>query len=206
VGNYVAIGGAVTGPWDYHDPTGKDRACSVGSWGMCIYAGDYKSSNGVFWPGSSTTISMIVDGTSNTILLGEQSDKATEGSYCNSSNDPFLGWYEDPTDLRAARGAGIWSGDQYGQEWKDLGGGACSYPYYSGATVTIRWPLGTKQRQGDGDGMGEFHNANRPLQSAHTGGVNVLRADGGVSFLNNSTTWSVLQRLAIRDDGLVISE
>src|SRR5262249_27092306 len=180
VGNYVAIAGAVTGPWDFHDPTGQGRGCQASSWGMCIYGGDYRSSNGVFYPGSHISLTQIPDGSSNTLLLGEQSGRATQGSSCNSSNDPFNGSYENATDLRSAHGFGIWTGDEYGVEWKDYGGGACQYPYYAGAVTTLRWPLGTNQRQGDGDGMSAFQNMNKPLQSAHPGGLNALRADGSV--------------------------
>ena len=113
VGNYVAISGAVTGPWDYHDPTGLHRCCQAASWWGCIYSGAYKSSNGVFYPSSHISIPQISDGTSNTLLLGEQSDRATLGSYCNASNDPFSSYYDNPTDLRAAYGFGIWTGDEY---------------------------------------------------------------------------------------------
>jgi prepilin-type processing-associated H-X9-DG protein len=204
VGNYVAIGGAVNGPWDYTDPTGLNRGCQVASKGQCIYPGDYRASNGVFFPGSNISLTQIPDGSSNTLLLGEQSDRATQGSYCNTSNDPNNGSYENATDLRSTYGFGIWTGDEYGLPWMAGSGGKCQYPYYSGAVTTLRWPLGTKQRQGDGDGMGAFNNANKPLQSAHPGGVNALRGDGSVVFLSNNIAWPTLQALAIRDDGWVL--
>ena len=205
VGNYVAIAGAVNGPWDYTDPTGLHRTCQAKSSGSCVYAGDYKASNGVFYPGSHISIPQISDGTSNTLLLGEQSDRATQGSYCNASNDRYNGHYDNATDLRGPYAFGIWTGDEYGAVASDNTGVPC-YPYYAGAVVTLRWPLGTKQRQGDGDGMGVFENMNTPLQSAHPGGVNALRGDGSVVFLSNSIAWPTLQALAIRDDGWVIQD
>jgi prepilin-type processing-associated H-X9-DG protein len=203
VGNYVAIAGAVTGPWDYRDPTGLHRACQAIAWWQCVYDGDYKSSNGVFYPGSRISITQISDGTSNTLLLAEQSGRAILGSYCNASQDPLAYGYDNPTDLRTAYGFGIWTGDEYGAAANDSNGVPC-YPYYDGAVVTLRWPLGTNQRQGNGDGMSVFERMNGPLQSAHSGGVNALRADGSVVFLSNSTAWPALQALAIRDDGMVL--
>jgi prepilin-type N-terminal cleavage/methylation domain-containing protein/prepilin-type processing-associated H-X9-DG protein len=209
VGNYVAIGGAVNGPWDYTDPTGTNRTCVCASQGSCIYPGVYKSSNGVFYPGSTTRIADISDGASNILLLGEQSDVAVQGSYCSLVSvppDKYANSYDNPTDLRSAYGFGIWSGDEYGVIWTPTNTttGVCRYHYYTAPVVTLRWPLGTKQRQGDGDGMGAFNNANTPLQSAHPGGVNVLRTDGSVVTLLNTTAWPVVQALAIRDDGRVI--
>jgi prepilin-type processing-associated H-X9-DG protein len=40
------------------------------------------------------------------------------------------------------------------------------------------------------------------LYSFHTGGVNVLRGDGSVAFLRDSTSPTVLGLLIIRDDGV----
>jgi prepilin-type processing-associated H-X9-DG protein len=47
-------------------------------------------------------------------------------------------------------------------------------------------------------------NCNTPLASAHSGGVNVLRGDGSVTFIMNSIDLLVLQNLADRDDGNVV--
>jgi hypothetical protein len=47
--------------------------------------------------------------------------------------------------------------------------------------------------------------ANVPLVSAHTGGVNVLVGDGSVRFLADGTDLLVLARFATRDDGGVFS-
>ena len=44
---------------------------------------------------------------------------------------------------------------------------------------------------------------NRPLVSAHTGGVNVALADGSVHFLSDSFDEATLFNLADRDDGNV---
>ncbi len=44
------------------------------------------------------------------------------------------------------------------------------------------------------------------LYSFHTGGVNILRGDGSVSFLRDSTAPAVLGSLIVRDDGQVIQE
>jgi prepilin-type processing-associated H-X9-DG protein len=45
-----------------------------------------------------------------------------------------------------------------------------------------------------------------PLSSSHSGGVNVLRGDGSVSFIQNSIPLLTLQNLADRDDGNTVAE
>ena len=45
--------------------------------------------------------------------------------------------------------------------------------------------------------------ANRPLISAHSGGVNVTLADGSVHFLSDSLDLPTLFNLADKDDGNV---
>ena len=42
---------------------------------------------------------------------------------------------------------------------------------------------------------------NRPIQSAHPGGTNVLMADGSGQFFSSSTEIQVVYNLANRDDG-----
>jgi prepilin-type processing-associated H-X9-DG protein len=54
-------------------------------------------------------------------------------------------------------------------------------------------------------GIMQSPGANTPLLSAHTGGVNVLMADGSVQFLTDSTLANVLGPLAVRNDGLVFT-
>jgi len=51
--------------------------------------------------------------------------------------------------------------------------------------------------------MGYYAGWNKPFNSPHGGGANVLRCDGGVAFLGNSTDLNVLKWLCIRDDGQV---
>ncbi len=102
-------------------------------------------------------------------------------------------------DLRAPVSYGLWVGaEQNNPPLQNNAGCGDS----SGSTVTMRWPIGTKQRQNYNDGMAYWGGWNKPLQSPHKGnGVNVLLCDGSVHFLSNNTAWNVLQLLSIRDDG-----
>ena len=57
--------------------------------------------------------------------------------------------------------------------------------------------------------QGVFNSAyghNRPIQSAHTGGANVLMADGAVRFLKEGISLAVLFNLCNRADGNVVGD
>jgi prepilin-type N-terminal cleavage/methylation domain-containing protein/prepilin-type processing-associated H-X9-DG protein len=191
-GNYVGIMGASTSSTDPTDPTGAGRVknCTKPTPVSCNASGGFLASNGVFYPGSFTRLTDITDGTSNTLLAGEQGDKGSDPGvavpYCAVNNN---------LDLRTGSVNGIWDG----AEWFNLN--LCAP---CGDMVTLRWPVGTKVRQNYNDGMGYWQNCNKPLQAVHPGGANAVRCDGSVVFLTNSTAFTVLQLLAIRDDGQVI--
>ncbi len=82
-------------------------------------------------------------------------------------------------------------------------------------TLSNPWPceVPTPGRPGPGvcggsDGGGNHwssEGANVPLVSSHSGGVNVLFADGSVHFLTDGTDLLTLAQLATRDDGMVLN-
>jgi prepilin-type N-terminal cleavage/methylation domain-containing protein/prepilin-type processing-associated H-X9-DG protein len=193
-GNYVAVMGASTSSSVADDPTGRGRAADCGnpSPAYCNFGG-FVASNGVIYPGSRVAIEDISDGTTNTLLVGEQSDWGSDpGVSASCGTRPRY-------DLRTAVNYGIWAGAEQGTPPTQASPGCGNS---SVSTVTLRWPVGTKQRQHYNDGMGYWGGWNKPLQSAHPGGANALLCDGSVRFLPGGTAWDVLQRLAIRDDGL----
>lgn len=55
-------------------------------------------------------------------------------------------------------------------------------------------------------GVGSNFGSNNPLNSAHTGGVHVLLADGAVRFIGDSIDMGTLRRLSARDDDGVVGE
>lgn len=55
-------------------------------------------------------------------------------------------------------------------------------------------------------GVHNNHGPNNPLLSAHTGGVQVLFADGHVSFISNNINMPTLKYICTRDDGKTVGE
>ena len=191
VGNYVAIMGASTSSAVAADPTGGGRVtdCSVAAQASCEFGG-YLASNGVTYPGSKIRINEITDGTSNTLLVGEQSAYGTDPGVCPNAGPMKL-------DMRTALTYSIWVGAE--QSSPPTQAGVCGDS--AGSTITLRWPIGTNSRQSFNDGMGVYCGFNKPLLSAHTGGVNVLLCDGSVQFFSVATSWNTTMWMAIRDDG-----
>jgi prepilin-type N-terminal cleavage/methylation domain-containing protein/prepilin-type processing-associated H-X9-DG protein len=198
VGNYVAIMGASTSSSVARDPTGGGRVadCSNSSPVYCNFGG-FVASNGVIYPGSRVRISDITDGTSHTLLVGEQSDWGSDPGVSASCG------VRPQYDLRSPVSYGLWVGAEQSNTPNDTNIGCGDS---SGSTVTLRWPIGTKQRQNYNDGMAYWGGWNKPIQSAHPRGANVLLCDGSVRVLSNSTAWDVLKWMAIRDDGQIVAD
>ena len=158
--------------------------------GCCGGPGNIAGSSGILTPNGRIAMVAITDGTSNTILVGEQSDHLRD-----AANQPIPG---GPGAI-TSQGPHGWT---MGINSSTVGASTersfnCS---------TTRWMinqrgLGNTASNGTNDNAG----ANIPFSSAHTGGANMLFADGGVRFLTSSTTLPILQALSSRDGGEPVS-
>jgi prepilin-type N-terminal cleavage/methylation domain-containing protein len=198
VGHYQGISGATASGTDYRDPTGAGRNTTDCA-GQCYWE-SYLAYNGIIVPltragggPAPTRFSSVRDGLSNTVMIGESSRMADwpAGECGIGPLSPYL--------YASHRGWGYWLGEvnglQYWQSSPECGG-------FQGPITSVRWPVNRTFMASDrnGIGMGPW-NANHGINSEHTGGANVLVADGAVRFLTDSTAWEILQRLCIRDDG-----
>ncbi|MEY4179938.1 MAG: hypothetical protein RLY70_3512 [Planctomycetota bacterium] len=166
--DYVGIAGAVT---TSPDTTGRNSTSN--------YSGGIYSASGVLGPFASYRLADITDGTSNTMMVGENSNfTRTSGT---ATRDIRSNYY------------GAWGGFTYpAASWSG------SPDTWGTGTVTIRYAPNT---QGTPAGAVNTWEANLPLRSAHPGTVNTTLADASTRSIANTITYSVLVDLAIRDDG-----
>ena len=197
--NYFGVMGATLNFDDPTDPSGKNRTCDCTPPQHACSHGGYVAANGTFYPHSRTRIRDIFDGSSNTMVIGEQSDVGfSPGGICP---DPWD--HVGEAEIRASKRMGIWAGFAFStdapEEWINSGC-SCSTNREGGTSSTLRWPINTKVRKSAFDGMGNYA-FNHPFQSAHPGGINVLFGDGSARFLSESIDRPTLNWLCIRDDG-----
>lgn len=146
------------------------------------------ASSGLLVPNRSFAIADAQDGASNTMVVAEQSDFAMASG--------------GRVDLRSSNSFGAWVGST-GPGVPGDGSWFCR-TFQTWNITTIRYPVNFLDATGmslGASGLGPLNGSNRPIQSAHTGGANVLLADGSVQFLSESMNFELLTSLANRNDG-----
>lgn len=167
--NYVGIMGG------YPDPAGRANASFQTQYSS------FATNNGALLINDSTSFRDFTDGTTNTIVIGEQSGNARY-----------------PT--RIANYHSSWSG--YQQDGKITDWSAGAHRYGSGLTAIYHSPNPTSL----GSEANAVWDSNTPLTSYHPGGVHALLADGSTQFITDSINLPILLKLSVRDDGKVIEE
>ena len=127
-------------------------------------------------------IGHIIDGTSNTIAVGEYSNYARDTTGAKRDIRP---------SVHASCGA-----------WGNGPGNDGSGGWTQNIT-TVRYAI---NNVGFPTGAGEPYHANLGFRSAHTGGVNILMGDGSVQFVSENINFDTLMALAQRSDGTPIGE
>ncbi|MCY2991619.1 MAG: DUF1559 domain-containing protein [Planctomycetota bacterium] len=150
------------------------------------------------------------DGTSNTMIVGEQSDWLQDANASFSTKyHGDAGWDTSgtgPPTPNTTAGGGFISGTAESAQVPPANAGLPGSPpaaldCYN--ITTVRYRPNYKRVLGTAPlpGCSEDHGSNNPLQSAHPGGLLIGMTDGSVQFLSQTTDLGVLLRLSIRDDG-----
>jgi hypothetical protein len=172
--DYVGISGANP------DPAG--RAGSDVRFQTCCYGHNYRT--GMLVGGESFMFRDCVDGTSNTMAVGEQAGNPR----FSVKTDYMSGWSGGHAQHLSVTAANAQTGTPYALR--------------TGITVIVGAP---NPVSAPSYGSSSTH-CNVPLTSFHTGGTQILLADGGVRFLGDNTNALICRKLAVKDDGLVLGE
>jgi prepilin-type N-terminal cleavage/methylation domain-containing protein len=146
--------------------------------------------NGILGISRNTRDRDVTDGTSNTIMVAEQSAQVKiDGTFRNVTSNYYGGW---------AGQAGGQATDRAGR------------PHWGGGTTCLRYPINhgvsesvPRSSIGGGDRTWDF---NTIINSYHTGGIHVGLADGSARFISDNVEFATLQRLCSMNDDDVIND
>jgi prepilin-type N-terminal cleavage/methylation domain-containing protein/prepilin-type processing-associated H-X9-DG protein len=174
---YVGISGATP------DPAGRT------TYGSASNYGGFYTNNGALLHNQITRQADLSDGSSNVMMIGEQSGRV------------------GLVDVRSAYYGG-WSGSKFDADGNtDVVPVSGSFPggrdSWSTGLTSIRYAINSKTTAG---GSQYPWDPNTVLNSFHTGGVHICMGDGSVRFLSDSTNFLTVQKLAVRDDGQVVGD
>lgn len=166
---YVGVSGS------YPDVAGR----TVGS--SSNYGGFY-TNNGMLLHNEMTRIRDAIDGTSNVMMVAEQSGRVgtsdiRSGYYGGYTSTNFA----NPVTASVPNGADSWSTGLSGVQYK------INSPTTAG-------------------GSNSPYDANTVLNSFHTGGIHGLLADGSVRFISNNIDFTVCCNLCSRADGIPLGD
>lgn len=170
--DYVGVSGA------YPDPGGRTNVCSPQTGHGGIFC-----NNGMLVPMRVTRIGEVIDGTSNTLIVAEQS-----GMVANR-------------DVRSNYHS-AWAGiSNFGKT--DVTTYVAGDTPFGGGVTTIRYRINHKLLD---VGTNTPYDANTVVNSFHTGGIHALLADGSVRFLSETMNFTTLTSLGAKNDGQVVGE
>ena len=172
--DYVGIAGA------YPDPGSRATVCSP------LLGHGYFCKNGTLPPGEAFNIRDMTDGSSNVMVVAEQSGAVLVSGV--------------KTDVRANYTSG-WPGYSIVKSVSSLVAG--DNPFYTGLT-TVKYAINTTAVAAPFSDA--CYRGNTIINSFHVGGVHALLGDGSVRFLSENMDFNNLLRLASKDDGTVLSE
>ncbi|MEI8017872.1 MAG: DUF1559 domain-containing protein [Schlesneria sp.] len=186
---YYGIMGATDGD-GFTNPASRKALC-CGCCGNQAATG-LISSGGMLVPTASKKMKDISDGSSNQLLVGESSMFVLDAPNGNRIADVngvhgMLMGGPNLTTIDACNG--------------------CMFERQFNLT-TVRYAPNAPAVNNNASwpGIDDNFGINKPLNSAHTGGVHALLCDGSVRFISNNMDMQTLRRVSTRDDGQAIGD
>jgi prepilin-type N-terminal cleavage/methylation domain-containing protein len=171
VASYQGIMGA------YPDPNGTPNATFPSNYG------GWWAGTGMLVANRKVSIAECTDGTSNTIIVGEQSGRI-------GTQDIRNGYYTPWGGVTSAYKVEEMTSSNTGDLW---GMGLTCVAYVNNSKSA---PAGANATY-----MG-----NSILNSEHVGGITALYTDGSVRFISDNINFQTFQKICVRNDGQVVSD
>ena len=184
--DYVGIMGA------FPDPGGRTSTFGTG------YNGGKFSATGLLGPSAIRGLRHASDGSSNTMIVGEQSGMVATAANPNTKIDARANYYGGWSGY-----SGLARGDNTLQDVPPPWPGGDSGDVWASGITCVRYAPNTKIV---GPGSGAPYEPNTILNSFHTGGIHGLLADGSVRFISENINFLTLAALSTMDDGTVLGE
>ena len=191
-GNYIGISGAA-----FRNGSATSDAELVGG---CTgpNAGAILAHSGILVENDSVAMREIQDGSSNTMMVAEQSSVTVPVTQV-VNGQPQIVLRDFPT-LQSSYFGSIWGGTTLPRPLQT--GGPVPSCHFVYNITTVRF--GVNMNGATTAATVTSGGGHTPIMSAHPGGANVAFADGGVRFLQENMSFDVLMNLADRRDGNVI--
>jgi prepilin-type N-terminal cleavage/methylation domain-containing protein len=141
----------------------------------------WSCANGMLIPNQALNMSAAVDGTSNTILVTEQSGLVNR---VNRTSNYYGGWFGT-------------------RHPRTVESGACGDLWQTGTSCIRFSPNSNIVQTGATEQM---YRNNTVWNSFHVGGIQVLMTDGSAHFISDNIDFDKLKALACRYDGVPIGE
>ncbi len=187
--DYVGIAGA------YPDPAASPRTATVCTAGPV--QGGYFCENGSMVGFRGKRLRDFTDGSSNSMMIGEQSGQVNGTEH---SSNALGGWYGMVGNTVTRNDGGtVWDGSMPLSALASSSG-------YTGGITTVRHPINSYWLSGAPSSANSPYEVNYILNSFHQGGIQALFADGSVRFLSENMDMTTLLRISSISDGAVTGE
>jgi prepilin-type N-terminal cleavage/methylation domain-containing protein len=167
----------------YPDPAGRPSTHSASNYG------GWWCNNGMLLWNEPTTFASCTDGTTNVIIVAEQTGAVLQASG-NGAPDLRNGYYTPWGSMTHNSPKGVSS----------CGAGGCGDMWGCGLTCNA-YAINSRTA---GAGAGFTWGGNTIINSYHPGGANVCLTDASVRFMPQTVNFDVYQRACSRDDGITI--
>lgn len=141
----------------------------------------WSCSNGMLVPNETTSMAKTVDGSSNTMMIAEQSGMVNR---VHRSSNYYGGWFGT-------------------RHPRTVESGNCGDLWQTGTSCVRFAPNSNIVQTGATEQM---YRNNTVLNSEHVGGIQVMMADGSVHFISENIDFLTLKRMACRYDGEVVGQ